>query len=447
MAWRIQALCRSAYHDDALAAHSATAFRTHLTGEGDCRKGDLYGKETLNKEFAMLTKAIFTGVILAGLSGSIVYFGTEGADALENDNRNDTRVEETELAGAAVEEADIIKTVEGPVEKPRVKKPQIEKEKKPTDDTLIDETLDDGENNINVAAPIDPPAEPADTKAKTKWLDQYLKSNKSDKDAETALTVEMEESKDSDSKDKDHGGSEHVEVKSLAIDAQEDGSFRYSDGTIVEDEEDLKHVRQALEAIAGLESAANVEDSYDDEKAEQGKEVRKKVVIKIDGEAPADWATYGEDIDIKLIEELLNEDKAAKKDIRILRLDGETSKMPKPRKKVGKKIDYDRVLDEARKLQVIDMRNLAFFEIIDYAIDRRNFGQAADVLQELSDPELRDTARAKIGVGLAKAGDSDAAFAVLDEMEIDELTASMRLEIITALMATKAERAAPSLRR
>jgi len=28
-------------------------------------------------------------------------------------------------------------------------------------------------------------------------------------------------------------------------------------------------------------------------------------------------------------------------------------------------------------------------------------------------------------------------------MEIDELTASMRLEIITALMATKAERAGP----
>jgi len=59
----------------------------------------------------------------------------------------------------------------------------------------------------------------------------------------------------------------------------------------------------------------------------------------------------------------------------------------------------------------------------------------------------RDTARAKIGVGLARTGDSEAAFAVLDEMEIDELTASMRLEIITALMATKAERTAPALRR
>ena len=64
------------------------------------------------------------------------------------------------------------------------------------------------------------------------------------------------------------------------------------------------------------------------------------------------------------------------------------------------------------------------------------------MLQELSDPELRDTARAKIGVGLANSGDSQAAFAVLDEMEIDELTASMRLEIIAALMATKAEREA-----
>jgi len=36
----------------------------------------------------------------------------------------------------------------------------------------------------------------------------------------------------------------------------------------------------------------------------------------------------------------------------------------------------------------------------------------------------------------------EAAFAVLDEVEIDELAAPIRLEIIAALMATRAERAA-----
>ena len=105
-------------------------------------------------------------------------------------------------------------------------------------------------------------------------------------------------------------------------------------------------------------------------------------------------------------------------------------------------IDYDAVLVEAKKLQVIDMRNEAFLEIIDYAIDRGDIGDAADILEELSRPELRDTARGRIGVGLASAGDMNAAFAVLDEIEIDELTAPIRLEIITALMATRAERSA-----
>jgi len=66
--------------------------------------------------------------------------------------------------------------------------------------------------------------------------------------------------------------------------------------------------------------------------------------------------------------------------------------------------------------------------------------RAADIVEDLSTPELRDTARARIGVGLARSGDQRAAFAVLDELEIDELSAPIRLEIITALMATKQER-------
>ena len=49
----------------------------------------------------MLTKAILTGSVLALLSGSIVYFGTEGADALDTGVTKDARVQDTELAGAA----------------------------------------------------------------------------------------------------------------------------------------------------------------------------------------------------------------------------------------------------------------------------------------------------------------------------------------------------------
>lgn len=390
----------------------------------------------------MLTKAILTGGVLALLSGSIVYFGTEGADALENDVRKDTRAEETELAGAAVAETEIIKTVdaqteEASAENPRVIKSKAKKNqaKKAAADLDVDNEAD-GQVKTAAAGPIDPPAESEEPKPKTKWLDQYLKSSKSKKDKTTASSPGMEESSEEELEE-----TKPIQANSLAIDAHEDGTFRYSDGTIVEDAVDLKHAREALEAVAGMDGP-EVAD-----KPIKRNEIRKKIVIKMDEEGAASWATDDEGIDIKMIEELLRDKKDGKKDIRILRMEDKTTKTAKSQKRTNKKIDYDRVLEEARKLQVVDMRNIAFFEIIDYAIDRKDFGQAADILQDLSDPELRDTARAKIGVGLARTGDSEAAFAVLDEMEIDELTASMRLEIITALMATKAERTAPALRR
>ena len=93
------------------------------------------------------------------------------------------------------------------------------------------------------------------------------------------------------------------------------------------------------------------------------------------------------------------------------------------------------------------MRNQAILEIIDYAIDKRDMSEAADLVDELSTPELRDTARARIGAGLARCGKADAAFAVINALEIEELAAPIRLEIITALMATKQERNAYRQRR
>jgi hypothetical protein len=41
---------------------------------------------------------------------------------------------------------------------------------------------------------------------------------------------------------------------------------------------------------------------------------------------------------------------------------------------------------------------------------------------------------------LALRGNAEAAFAVLDEIEIEELAAPIRLELITALMSTRQER-------
>ena len=52
----------------------------------------------------------------------------------------------------------------------------------------------------------------------------------------------------------------------------------------------------------------------------------------------------------------------------------------------------------------------------------------------------------RIGAGFARCGKADAAFAVIDDLEIDDLAAPIRLEIITALMATRQEREAAGIR-
>jgi len=114
---------------------------------------------------------------------------------------------------------------------------------------------------------------------------------------------------------------------------------------------------------------------------------------------------------------------------------------PKAKNLPRLKSNYSLILAEANKIEIPDLRDQAMLEIIDHALDRRHTGQAADIVAELSSPELRDTARARIGVSLANMNEAEAAFAVMDEIEIEELASPIRLEIISALMATRAERA------
>jgi len=363
----------------------------------------------------MLVKAILTGGVLSVLAGSIVYFGTEGADALEREIRADVRLEETELAGAAETSAKTIETIVNPQTKKRKKKKKTK---------LVAEAEQAPEDQVeNVAVKSfsqveTPPAESQESKPKTRWLDQYLKSDKP-----KVATPEPE-----------------VEV--------EDTDLPVEDNVEVEIESEVKSGKKIE---SGKKMMAIIEDDADPQAM---KRVQKKIIIKMDGEKKMVWSSddegqMDESADMEMIDKLLREHtdfdlealKDAKKELRVIKMDSKTRKVKGKKKMARKAIDYDAVLAEAKKLQVIDMRNEAVLEIVDYAVDLGDIGNAADMVDELSSPELRDTARARIGVGLATRGDMEAAFAVLDEIEIDELSAPIRLEIISALMATRAERA------
>lgn len=367
----------------------------------------------------MLTKAILTGGVLAVLAGSIVYFGTDGADAVERD----IRVEETELAGAA---ESVVQTAQA--EPKSLKQIAKEKKKKAKAEARAKAEAEAEANSEALAqaeasAQIEPPAEATEEKPKTRWLDQYLKSGKKKKKAK---------SKSSKAESETMGSSDTFEDKvEVEVESEVEGE---------------SHRGKKMMAKEGAESHPW------ETKTLPGDKIRsKKIIIKMDGDKEMVWTSSDDveledDIDTKIIEGLFADnpelENAIKKEVRIIRMGDKKGKGKGHHAMALDAIDYDAVLVEAKKLQVIDMRNEAFLEIIDYAIDRGDIGDAADILEELSRPELRDTARGRIGVGLASAGDMNAAFAVLDEIEIDELTAPIRLEIITALMATRAERSA-----
>lgn len=328
----------------------------------------------------MLTKAFLTGGSLALLAGLGVYFGAEGADALESDIRHNVRLEETELAGSA---------------ESTVQSFEVDVETIDVEAVAVEAVSTDA--SAKLAEALDPPI--SEEKPKRKWLDQYLKSKPSDEEKAESATDQTVD----------------VEVKitpeaELATDTKPEPRK-------------LKKIRKKMVVVQ--------------------KEGDEEVVLKSEDET----IQVGEDFDVEMIEDLLQKHKNAKAEVRVIKIDGKTPQAEKVEKakaraKTPKPFDYDAVLTEARKLQVIDMRNEAVLEIIDYAIDRNDVGNAADIVAELSSPELRDTARARIAVGLARRGKMYPAFAVLEEIEIDELTAPIRLEIITALMATRAERAA-----
>ncbi|GLQ19384.1 hypothetical protein ACFFUB_13250 [Algimonas porphyrae] len=101
---------------------------------------------------------------------------------------------------------------------------------------------------------------------------------------------------------------------------------------------------------------------------------------------------------------------------------------PKPRKAT----DFDILVAQAGALELVDMRDDAYLTLLDWALQDERYRDAMNVAGRLSAPELRDTARQRIGISHARAGRMQEAFAILEQVEIEPLTDPIRLEIIRA---------------
>ena len=444
----------------------------------------------------MLTKAILTGGVLSALAGCIVYFGTAGADALEGKNKADIRIEETKLAGGAPELAstaiDVAETSikdSGDVFEDAAESGE---DLAGSEDEVLDSSKDEMESNTSglrgsevetleeetvatedIVASEESVAEDADiesmaelkedpiqdqpkekSKPETKWLDQYLKRTKPNADSKhekklAAKKAEMK--KKSDAMKAEMREKAEMKMKADAMEAKLETAEDETSTKLemMDDKADaMRKPHGDRKMRKRLRIRKHIADGKTDVTAEMSKDgdsEKREVEIDVDA-IDVDALSRGDDIDVQALKEKLGLDGEKNVEIRVIKtMEGKPSHSDKEMHS-SSSFDYAAVLAEAKKLHVVDMRNQAVLEIVDFAVDNLDMAEAADLVPELSTPELRDTARARIGAGLARCGKAEAAFAIIDELEIDELAAPIRLEIITALMATSQERQAAGIR-
>ena len=87
---------------------------------------------------------------------------------------------------------------------------------------------------------------------------------------------------------------------------------------------------------------------------------------------------------------------------------------------------------EAKKIKQVDLKDQAYLRLVDYAVANGKFNAGKSLIKSLSSPELRDTARSRIAIGMALSGQDKTAFELLNEVEVDALRDVLRLQVIEA---------------
>lgn len=93
---------------------------------------------------------------------------------------------------------------------------------------------------------------------------------------------------------------------------------------------------------------------------------------------------------------------------------------------------FEIVMDQASQIEMIEARDDAFFRIFDYTLAMQDYDRSRLVIPQLSTEALRDTARQNLGIAMAENGQLEAAFAIVEDMEIEALTDTARALIIRA---------------
>jgi len=431
----------------------------------------------------MLVKSIIAGTVLSLMAGGVVYFGTDLDTAAvkekvaEKTAEMKAEISDKVMAGdkkghphgkktAAIDtetsvDTPSVKTASGKTIK--AKKPTVSyssgSEDKPSEKT--------SGKKIKTAEVVSP------DKSQKKWLNQYLKKDKApeEKKSEGAknLMKSMGLTKEGNS-DSDTGSfvvenkSETLTEEQIEMAETEGFEARALETENIWVEEDTsekrgkKSTRKMLHDIIKKDSAMFI-----GEDAEGEKKIEVKVIANEDGETTIETETIdmGDGKMMKIVKKTMtseshdadgkkmrikvitNKDDMKAEDIKMLKELSENDKAIEAFLKPSVLFEDDTdisatvkiVMEQAEKIEMSELRDRAYLDLVSYGIDHGNYDVAAKALTKIEQVELRDTARNRMAVAYAKEGNAEDAFGILEDIEVDALRDVMRLQVIEAMIA------------
>ena len=431
----------------------------------------------------MLVKSIIAGTVLSLMAGGVVYFGTDLDTAAvkekvaEKTAEMKAEISDKVMAGdkkghphgkktAAIDtetsvDTPSVKTASGKTIK--AKKPTVSyssgSEDKPSEKT--------SGKKIKTAEVVSP------DKSQKKWLNQYLKKDKApeEKKSEGAknLMKSMGLTKEGNS-DSDTGSfvvenkSETLTEEQIEMAETEGFEARALETENIWVEEDTsekrgkKSTRKMLHDIIKKDSAMFI-----GEDAEGEKKIEVKVIANEDGKTTIETETIdmGDGKMMKIVKKTMtseshdadgkkmrikvitNKDDMKAEDIKMLKELSENDKAIEAFLKPSVLFEDDTdisatvkiVMEQAEKIEMSELRDRAYLDLVSYGIDHGNYDVAAKALTKIEQVELRDTARNRMAVAYAKEGNAEDAFGILEDIEVDALRDVMRLQVIEAMIA------------
>jgi hypothetical protein len=363
----------------------------------------------------MLGKTLILGLISAGAAGAIVYYGTapQGSEATES---HPHFAEKSEKSSAKTSARKSISP-----KLPTIRKADMDDGRQELSGKLPSED-DDAPETKSVAETDENGADEA-PKRETRWLDQYLKKNKSDKVQEESKNLRAKLYEDSESKETKDGGSDmasnsYTVVEKAAINDIEPDSmppakeiaqagvtdprtFRIENGKLVEidptDTDDNAQMEEAQRTSERVEAESKMHKSdhkgahHKMDKPQRADRMTKKNYVRAEG----DITTMANDSTPLLAT----------------------------------------VMSEAAEINKSELRDQAYFEITEYALSEGRFDSARLAHDMIEQDELSYTAKSRIAVAYAQSGKPTKAFKVISEVNEPELRDFMRLQVIEALVA------------